>query len=291
VAFETTGRYHNFSAIFIIQCLESRDTNRTGVHLYERIKPLCDKEAVYLRFFDVDSAQSIIDTLREIARDCEANERAPIVHLETHATATGFGPTDGDQLPWGALIEPLTELNRISQMNLLLTVAACHGFHVVSTLRPGVASPVWGLLGPDEQVMPSDIARGFQAFYAALLTELSVNRAIEALKENDHSWPECWKFQNAELWFAGVFGEVLRQHLELGERGRLETVAIAEWSRHGVNIDPQRFRAGRVAGRDWQGAYDATRSKFLMLDSYPENADRFPLTVQEIAAIKGLDLV
>src|SRR5438105_4844529 len=97
-------------------------------------------------------------------------------------------------------------------MNLLVTIAACHGINLAKTLWPTDRSPVWGLLGPDEQVLPTDIQNGFRLFFETMLQHRDLNRAIGALRFGDASNPETWKLINAEVFFAWMYGHYLEQH-------------------------------------------------------------------------------
>ena len=286
----TAARSTFFNSIYIIECLGDVDTEKTGRDLFKYLGPLCRAAQVNISFAAAHSASEVADILREIAHDCRTHARGPIVHLETHGSASGFGPSAADQVPWKTLVGPLQELNRLSQMNLVVTVAACHGFSLVSTLMPGDASPVWGLLGPNEMVLPSDIKRGFQAFYSTYLRELNLNRAIDELKRADRSWPECWTFQNAEVFFATVFGVVLEQHLAFGKSDEFETQALHRLRQAGVEITEEIRERLRAVARDFRGAYESTRKTFLMLDLFPHNSSRFPLSLDEILAIKGIVL-
>ena len=57
---------------------------------------------------------------------------------------------------WGDLVDPLTRINKISRMNLLVVLATCHGQHLFSTLIPGRPSPAWAIVTPEDWILDEE---------------------------------------------------------------------------------------------------------------------------------------
>ena len=79
-------------------------------------------------------------------------------------------------------------------------MAACYGLNIVRAMAPIDRAPAWAVLGPSTQVLPSDLIRGFSAFYGALLCVGDFSDALDALQANAHSWPDTWCFHNASSY-------------------------------------------------------------------------------------------
>jgi hypothetical protein len=265
-----------------------RDTDKTGEALHQYLEPICRQEKVNLGYADVSTATELLAALVDIVEHCREKQTGPMLHIETHAHATGFGPTQSEFLPWSALVAPLTELNRLSRMNLLVTMAACHGLNIVRTLHPSDQSPAWGVLGPDDQVMPSDVRAGFQAFYGTLVRKLDLKLALDELRNADSSWPETWKLQTAELFLAHLFGEYLAKHATDDELQRREEAIIAALAHFHVPDSPSLRASIHAAYRDDEATFEHFKSRFLMLDIFPTNASRFRVDLTEALRLRGL---
>lgn len=277
-----------FNSIYIVQFLSDKDVERTGRELYTHLALVCHEAGVNLAFADVATTEEFLGVLAEIVDHCRQNRAGPILHLETHGNSRGLGASATEFLPWSALVPSLTELNRLSKMNLLVTMAACHGLHLVQTLMPGDESPAWAILGPYEQVLPSDIRRCFQAFYRTLVTNQNLNAALEALKAADKSWPDSWKFQNAELYFAYVFGLYLNTYADPREFESRVAECVDRLVLHGVSETDALRASVRTAFADEEGAFDFVKRQFVMLDRYPDNEPRFPIDLAEVRRILAL---
>jgi hypothetical protein len=174
----------------------------------------------------------------------------------------------------------LVRINEASEMGLIVVLAACHGIHLARTLVPTDRSPVWGFIGPDDQVLPSDITRGFRAFYTTLFSSLDLTAAIRALKNADASNPETWKFQNAELFFAYMFGEYLRLYGSPDQQRRQNEEIMANLI-VSDRFSSDQLRAIRASLGSPADEFGRLKQTFLMLDLFPENAPRFPITRAE----------
>ena len=277
-----------FNALYIVQFLSDKDTQKTGKDLYEFIQPHAKAAGLNVVFADVHSAAEFLEKLLEIVEHCRTTGSGPILHLETHGTPAGLGASEDQVVPWSAIVPALTELNRLSKMNLLVTMAACHGFNLIRTLHPGDESPAWGMFGPVDQVLPSDISNGFQAFFEALTREVNLNAAINTFQTAMVSWPDSWRFQNAELFLAYIYGYYIDHLTGTEELARREERIVVESGRRGIADSAELRALIRKAYRDEEGSFNRIKRRFLMLDRFPENEPRFPIDLAEINRLRKL---
>jgi hypothetical protein len=282
------SRSHFFSAVYIVQFLDVRDTQKTGAELHSYLEPIAQAAGVHLSFVDVATPRAFVEALKDIIAHCRATRAAAILHLETHATPAGVGLATNALISWAELAPLLTELNQLSEMNLLVTMAACHGFNLVRALRPGDESPVWGLLGPNDQVLPSDVRHGFRAFYSTLLGRLDLNAAIIELKNAPLSWVDAWRFQNAELFLAYIYGHYLATHTTDEEFRRREADIVAGLAQKGIADTPALRTSIRASLGDEEASFERIKRRFLMLDRFPHNEGRFGMTLTEVRRLHAL---
>jgi hypothetical protein len=278
-------RSHFFSAVYIVQLLDPADTNKTGSALSTTIQPLALAQGIDPQFIDLHSNSELLPALAAIETRCQQRKDSPIIHIESHGSVTGIGRRSDPLIAYDALKEPLTAINRVSRGNLLVTMAACFGASLVSVFVHSTRMPVWALLGPTTLALPSDIERGFQAFYHALLTTLDLNTALSSLRAADHTLPESWYFQPAETLFAIGYGLHAARFRGPGGRRHAERTILKKTRRNdrrAGRVRPRLRQAIRRSLSQPPGEWFADlKARFFMADLFPENVARFPITQQE----------
>lgn len=292
-------RTHFFNAIYVVQFLR-HDDDTTGHALFEDVlSRIAPSAGIHTAFYDAHNKEEFLNCLQQIKEDCVRHERGPILHLETHGLPSGIGTVPSDSHRWvtWAEIKPLlVALNIVAKGQLLVTMAACHGVHLVRALDPLDRTPVWGLIGPDGQVLPSDVARCFRAFFETLVRDLDLTTALAALRDADESWPATWKLQNAELFFAYVYGHYLHTQGAPEALKRRDEQLVSMLRKRGVRgLDLEAALAFYRTKRSNETAFfERFKHHFLLLDLFPENASLYPITlagVQQLyAQILGMGL-
>jgi len=281
-----SDRSVSFDSVFILELLGPGD-RRTGLSLFQStIQPRSATHGIHTAHIAVSSTDRLIPDLWEISKECTRRGLSPILHIESHGTKLGLGLDANHPVPWEALVPPLRAINENSKMNLVVTLAACHGMAIVRGLTPLQPSPVWGLFGPNEQVHEKEVEEGYQKFYAALLDTLDLNGAVRALQTGGVWCPEGWHFRSAEFFLALVYGHFLNGRRRPGERAEAERRLVVKLRRRArknrsltLPSDVRR-RVRRQLG-DEERHFQRIRRRFLMLDRLRENELRFPLTRQD----------
>ena len=281
-------RTFQLDALYVLQFL-GPDDKQTGHSLYTNvIQPLATQTDIHCQFFAINTREQLLEALTDIIRACESIGRLPILHLETHGSLDGISSIPSELVTWEELKPLLTRINELTRASLLVTLAACHGPLLGKTLITTDRAPLWALIGPDHQVLPSDLARCFGAFYGRFLTTLDLNDALEVLRAADNSNPYTWKIQSAEVFLAYVFGEFLTQASCPELLRRREDEAIAGLLRRGpaslARVKEIRSKL-RPMLRNFEADFERMKTRFLMLDRFPENRLRFPLTYEEAVGL------
>jgi hypothetical protein len=270
-----------FDSIFVLELLGPQD-RKTGRELFHStIEPLGRTHGVHTGYVAVSSKETLVPDLWAIHRQCQHHRLSPIIHIESHGTNSGLVAPDGLIIPWEALVPALRAINQTSEMNLVVTLAACHGMEMVRVLSPLEPAPVWGLFGPNEQVHESEVAQGYRTYYETLLNTLDFSAARTALQSA--VWlPDSWIVRSAEFFFAIVYGHYLETIRRSGEQAERERRLVARLRRRARKNPRQPASVGvrtavRRALADEEGEFQRLRQRFLMLDRFPQNASRFQL--------------
>ena len=67
----------------------------------------------------------------------------PLLHFECHGSEDGFELSDGSFIEWAKLKEPLTQLNIVTGLNLMVCVAACTGGALLKVVTALDRAPLW----------------------------------------------------------------------------------------------------------------------------------------------------
>ncbi len=272
-----------FDSVFVLELLGPSD-RKTGDALFRStIQPKGIAEGIHTTYISVSSTDRLVPDLWGVSAECKRRGLSPIVHIETHGTKAGLGLDTNCIVSWDALVPPLRAINETSEMNLVVTLAACHGMAMVRGLTPLEPAPVWGLFGPNEQIHELEVEKGYRLFYETLLDTLDLNAAVGALQSGGVWVPDAWYFRSAEFFFAMVYGHFLDAHRRPGDRAEAVRRLVKKLRRGarrtpGHRLPKDTRRRIQVGLADEEKHFQRYRRRFFMLDRFPQNAGRFLVT-------------
>lgn len=171
-------------------------------------------------------------------------------------------------------------------MNLLVVAAACHGWHMSDILRPVDRAPAWAILGPPESEKAGKLYEAMERFYHSLLTSMNLSTAMEAMNAGAGMAYWSYRIQSADLLFCQVFRHYMNSLLEEEAQAERVNRLVTDIART-QNVDVTRTMLLRAEiGSELNNHelwYERYRTRFLMLDRFPENACRFPLGFADCA--------
>ncbi len=272
----------SFDGVVVIESL-SKASLQTGTDLYETtVAPAAIAHNTFAELHPVEDRGEFFSALSRVG-DLAAGGHSPIIHLEMHGDKGGLQLTSGEVVQWSELGPPLTRINERTKMNLFVVAAACHGWHLSDVLRPVDRAPAWGIVGPPDSVRAGDLYDAMRRFYATLWTSDNLREALSAANEGADMADWQYRVQSADLLYCRVFRwymESLRDEPQAERVNRL----VADVARiRGLDI-VQTMLLRQGIGRDladhefW---FDLYKTRFLMLDLFPENARRFHLNLSD----------
>ena len=277
----------HFDSIHVIESLRRSD-RKTGSELVSNIlRPIIvgKKLDIRVEFHTPVTKDQFVHTLWKIAAESREKGSSPILHIEVHGDESGIQVSSYECISWAELKAALTEINILSRLNLLVILAACKGAHLVRILWPTDRAPVWALIGPTEDITDKNIRIDFTSFYNEFLTTFDGRAALEALNQKKVGGG-AWRYQYypARYFFRSVYHKYLRDLTSETALCQREEHLVADVlaSRPDLRHHEADLRA-RVQGdlRDHQTHFEQAKNHFFMLDLYPDNRDRFPLTLEE----------
>lgn len=269
-----------YDAVFVIESLGEED-ERTGTKLvHGTLTSAAERNGTLVELYEPRSARDLMAVLNTVARICTKYGRAPIIHFEAHGSSEGIsvGGRRGELVPWQSLSPTLTQINISSRMNVLLVAAMCHGIHMADILRPMDRSPAFGMVAPPSSVQELDLLDAMRLFYHQLLNRSGeVDLALTALRSEGRG---DFRFLSAELWMCQVFREAIKPDRNETHEQRVARLLEESYTDTIPIVTESMQRRARISDElgDEEAYFHRLRARFLMLDLFPENADRFAFT-------------
>jgi hypothetical protein len=274
-----------FDTVLIIDSVPIEEEPQTGPWLRDQVlRPFADGQRIRVFHNRVENRGDLLATLAQVSDATRDAGMSTILHFDSHGTETGMALADRSVVPWTELKPWLTEINRLSRMNLLTVMSMCHGWHLVSQLQPVERAPVWGLIGPIPEVPPARLQEAFQRLYPTLLTTLDLRAAVTAMNAGRIGSDLELKLETAEITFCKVWRSYVGTACTPEAlRSREDDVVAGMVRRSGYDL--QYAVVGRPLTKaflaDRERQFQEFRRSFLMLDDFPENDDRFQVTFAE----------
>lgn len=239
-------------AVVVIQSLRD-DDNPTGLWLYELIEGLARPYGPNLttHYKTAQRADQLEFLLQELAGYVALSGRAPILHLECHGHPDGIQLADGSGMSWGRLKPLLTDINLASKMNMLFTMASCHGGYFAAECRYDEPVPFAYVIGPGNKIAEGALYHLTDGFYSELFKSWDVTKALTA---GGGGREDISYFSMSAV---GIFRLALTARIKGTDRAR----RIIE-----------------------EPIFDQLKRKFFALDQFPENASRFAISYAEVCA-------
>jgi hypothetical protein len=272
---------NTFNKIIVLESLPAGEIS-TGKNLYENV--LIWKEMNYTglscTFNKISNTKDIIEALEIIYNETKNNNIHPVIHIEMHGNKNGLSTSSGDFLEWNTLYPYLQRINISCQNNMLLTLAACYGIYITKISKTTKPAPFWGLVAPVKPIKSRDLEISFQSFYEEILN--SHNGDI-ALKKLNTTYGNDEKTRYAFWPCVLIFKEAYKAYYKnncTGKsfRGRIENLVTKVRIANPTIPITQLRRDVKNKLKNHDEYFSECRKIFFMIDKFPENDIRFPIT-------------
>jgi len=271
-----------FSQVHIVESLPCGECH-TGRVLRTSIINARPEDADRVHHHDVADASSLRSLLTAVGIEASEPDRLPYLHFECHGNHDGLVLASDELLSWSDLCDLLRPINVATRMNLFVSLAACYGERLVYAVSPVLAAPLWGLVGPRDAMAPGDLVSFFSGYFRSLLSDPSIERALgsEGGPPGAHLPIVYW---SAAHFFEGLFEFYRRSEGTSDARSaRADRIALQVL---GPKADPmQRRLLARRIRRDLRDVgqwFEKYRRRYLMLEQFPENDERFPRSWEQV---------
>jgi hypothetical protein len=275
---------NRFNAIIILDAIPDGEFN-TARRLKDELDDIASYSIQGLRVFysRIETMAELEICMSDAMHELHNSDLQPLLHLEGHGLTdeSGFVLAHGEHCSWSRLKEYITPLNIAMQLNLLLILATCHGGSFASSISTVDPAPVWGLIGPIQQLTAGQIEGSFRAFYQTFFQTLSGEKAVQAL---NLKVPNVYYITTAERFFLDVWNGYKKNYctdamLEKRAKKMQQAAMSKKWQRI-PSFDQMKASLSSSESK----AFEKYRSIYFMYDQYPFNRTRFPITYEDAEA-------
>ena len=256
--------------VYVIESLPSGE-RRTGRELYEDlvIMAIAANPPRQVHYKPLTTRQEFLGLLRAIAHDAQQGNHSPLLHIETHGCPDGIGLASGEFLAWADFKQELTDINVISNINLLVILAACNGAHLLEVIQPTDRAPVRAVIGPDRTLKPSEIKVATLAFYRKLFETMDGVAAFHAM--NEACGQKTFSLHTADTIFLFLFRRYLRTMCTEEVIQQREQKALADAPSRGYSGESleQLRKAFRSVVCDYPAHFERLKHTFFSLRPPP----------------------
>jgi hypothetical protein len=269
----------NFNRLYVIESLNGK---LTGKELYDDLlKWQEDKfKELKVNYIPINSKTEFFEKIDEIKKECIIGHNSPILHFEMHGSTLGLMLNSSEFVTWQELYNYLVAINYSIGNNLFLTLAICHGAHLMQIVRIDQPSPLYGFIGSFDEIKEYDLSIRYYAFYQEFFTSFKIEDALMQLHNSNPKLPSTYKFISAEETFLKVYSNYIKDNLSKeGIKKRKKQVIIDE------NLMFKNRKERRRFEKDFEKKIEKTKeryykehsSKFFMVDKFPNNQARFDI--------------
>ncbi|SCY08472.1 hypothetical protein SAMN05192588_1059 [Nonlabens sp. Hel1_33_55] len=278
-------RSFRFNKLYVIESLEA-DEKQTGTELYNDLLrwKVIGTEKLSAEIINANSKKEFFSIIQRIQSDCKKEDIFPIIHLEIHGSKylDGLVLNSGELIRWMELYDDLVRLNESIGNNLFLTMAVCHGAHLMQLIKIDKPSPYWGIIGSFDEIYQQDILVRYNQFYDEFLTSFDLDKSIERLQKANEIMPADYRYINSEETFEKVYNDYLNEQFSTKAIKKRANDTIIE---ENLNIVTRNDK--RKFYRDFRKRLEKTKKHyfqkhhdiFFMIDKFPNNKNRFKVNV------------
>ena len=267
-----------FAHSFVIIDAVPKNELQTGSRIYENIQDYINQSGTTVlssKRIRCNTPSDLIKALDEVLDSLENGGQIPFIHLDSHGDRDNIRLPNGSSLGWDVIFDQFRKINIASRNNLFVASSACESAYAYKAAAHITKEcPVLGLFAPAMIVSAGEVQDGFDAFYKNLLLEHNLQKASNAFKDATNS-KRFVPISSQTLFVKVAFYYLTKHCMGAGRRrGQEELLTIVKQK---TNIPLNKETRKKVKEFKKSQAVNLCRfhKKFMMIDKYPENAERF----------------
>lgn len=265
---------NRFNKILVIDSIPEGEIN-TAKRLFEDIETYTNayEDSPTSEYIRIESGDEFIQVLTQCQKLATSNDIYPMLHIECHGDEDGFQFADASLLDWPELKAPLADLNEAMHLNLMIAVAACVGGALAKVITMGDKAPFWGLIGPTDTALPSELEEPYRALYLTLIKEKSPENAVKAF-EKAAKKGLYWRTTAQGLFEKGWshYKANYCNEIALEQRAARMQLKAPQFSKDYLK---------ELLRNHEPTAFERYRNTFFMCNKYPEHISRFPVEYKQ----------
>ncbi len=273
------GSSFQSNKIFIIDALDN-----SGYAAGERLYKDCIRyDNIVSDYLTANTKDEFVTLLENINLQLKNNQQIlPILHICAHGNESGTGLVlpNGDCIGWSTLKPHFANINLQCKNNLLIVFAACKSLDSIFMIENFKAAPFYAVIAPKDDVSGSDIV-GYIDFYREFLSTSNITSAMLKLDATGQKFKlvdVLWVFLLSWRKHVAFYDSIPRYKIYKRQIVKMQggKKAIPGLSRAQTNSQVR-----KKIDKTRRKIFKEMKEEFFMIDIYPGNDSRFPVTYEE----------
>jgi hypothetical protein len=263
----------SFNAFYVITSLPKNEDEKTKA-LYSKIEEHCKKMNIECAYQEVIDKEHLILVLEHILK--RTSHTIPILHLAIHGDKNGLKLLN-DSISWNELAPYLSEINKRTKNNLMITLAVCCGAFIIELFEINTErAPFHIVFGPTAIINANLIDDIFTLFYETLFDSKDIKKAYDSIFEHYHIDLPIKLIPSNEFLLNSII-----LHISSAKKGERRHKIISAYKEKN-NLEMPYELKQKIQYPDeffdfMKSVYSEFIRKYLMSDLYPENELRFQI--------------
>lgn len=274
------------NSIYILESLNDKINDnsyeeKTGKSLYNDLTHYINSKKSAIRnlhYIDLRNNREFYHSLQEIKNRIIRNKIFPLIHIEMHGNEEGVRLSPSNTyVKWLELGLMLRSINIECKNNLIVSLGVCKGESIIKALDINQPATFFIAIGTSLKISANKVYQNFYNLYSNILNGATFKEALEKSIYIDDEF----RIFASELFFQNFEDKVLNDISSVKKKRKLKKRLRKFVNEKNLNV-PQNFNSKLNLQYSKENELSIisdlvkTRNKFLMIDVFPENKDRFP---------------
>lgn len=263
--------------VYVFGCVDKAKEHPIGIECAERIiAPRADTENVAVSVAEPKDGYELSKLLNDAyfeMREFQSPAPPVVLHFDAHGNDRGISMPNGEVVTWKEIAGYCEQISTLNNIQVIVIMGACKGAHAMGMVSHCDRAPYYCLFGPGRDIHSIKLQDFYRDFYSTLMNKKEIIAVVREVmsrhKEDIYFATSLYLFESAYTnWFGpGMDDDHSRRRKKMSLKLKRLPLPNEEIKRRQALLErpelwePQFFRQ--------------FRHRFLMIDLYPANEERF----------------
>lgn len=216
----------------------------------------------YCTYYSIKSKQMLIAALKSVLTECKSGVLYPVLHFECHGDPDKglYVHASDEYVGWEELVRHVAEINRATNNNVGIVLAACYGFEISKFVNFTAPCPFNFVIAAQDVIRAGQLQDVIMGFYKATVNSGDLQGGLVALDD------QLMLFHSGEWFYRTLATFMVTSFNAAGRREIVEQIVSSQVAKAGYRsrdlVRAERAKAKKFV-KSPQNFYKHTSRNFL----------------------------